>query len=204
MARRRKSGCWISGALVAVIVMCGGLGLLFAPGSSPPDGSAPSVGAERTPSTTEAPSLPAPPSAVDPPPLSPVAIPPVPTLEPLVVVTRVVDGDTIDTTAGRIRLIGIDTPERGDCNATAATDALQSLINSAGNQVRLVPGAREDTDRYGRLLRYVEAPDGTDLNLQLVNSGLAVARYDSRDGYGSHPREATYIASDATSESPAC
>ena len=33
----------------------------------------------------------------------------------------------------------------------------------------------------------------------MIQEGLAVARYDSRDGYGTHPREAAYVAADAAS-----
>jgi endonuclease YncB( thermonuclease family) len=113
-------------------------------------------------------------------------------------VTHVVDGDTLDvTTPGgstvRVRLVGIDTPERGQCGYTEATSALAGL--TLNRSVGLIPGARDDTDRYGRLLRYVDA-SGTDPALTLLQRGLAVARYDSRDGYGPHPREAAYVTAD--------
>jgi hypothetical protein len=65
-----------------------------------------------------------------------------------------------------------------------------------GRAVTLTPGAQDDTDRYGRLLRYVDA-SGADPAVTLLQQGLAVARYDSRDGYGPHPRESAYIAADA-------
>jgi micrococcal nuclease len=116
-------------------------------------------------------------------------------------VTNVVDGDTLDVTTAasstvRVRLVGIDTPERGQCGYTEATSALAGLtLNRA---VSLLPGARDDTDRYGRLLRYVDA-SGTDPALTLLQQGLAVARYDSRDGYGPHPREVAYVTADAAS-----
>jgi endonuclease YncB( thermonuclease family) len=42
----------------------------------------------------------------------------------------------------------------------------------------------ENKDRYGRLLRYVRNPSGRDLGTVLIRRGLAVARYDARDGYG--------------------
>jgi hypothetical protein len=61
----------------------------------------------------------------------------------------------------------------------------------------------EDKDRYGRLLRYVDV-DGRDAGLEMIESGLAVARYDSRDGYGRHPREDGYIAADDASPNPGC
>lgn len=112
-------------------------------------------------------------------------------------VERITDGDTIVTSLGRVRVIGIDTPERGDCGYQEATDNAAALL-PVGSQVVLtaVPG-KDDTDRYGRLLRYVQAPDGTDLGLAQISGGYAVARYDSRDGYGAHPREDQYIAADA-------
>lgn len=111
----------------------------------------------------------------------------------------VIDGDTIELIGGAgVRLIGIDTPERGECGFGEASAMLRSLI--AGRPVRLVPGARDDRDRYGRLLRYVEV-GGVDLNLWMINSGRAIARYDSRDGYGRHARENEYVAADRQSPS---
>jgi len=115
----------------------------------------------------------------------------------LVTVTNVVDGDTIDTTIGRIRFIGIDTPERGECNFGPATYVVEALVAQSGNTMRLVAvGDQGETDRYGRLLRYVDTPEGIDVGEVLVQSGLARARYDSRDGYGAHPRESTYVSLD--------
>ena len=58
------------------------------------------------------------------------------------------------------------------------------------------PG-KDNKDKYDRLLRYVDLPDGTDSGLTLIQQGHAIARYDSRDGYGAHPREESYIAADA-------
>jgi micrococcal nuclease len=114
-------------------------------------------------------------------------------------VSEVVDGDTVDLGDGRrVRLIGIDTPEKGECGWAEATTLLEGLVE--GRTVVLVTGARSDVDRYGRLLRYVEV-DGVDANLAMIASGRAVARYDSRDGYGSHPREAAYVQADDASPS---
>jgi endonuclease YncB( thermonuclease family) len=128
---------------------------------------------------------------------------------PALTVTHVVDGDTVDVSTGeRVRLIGIDTPEVGHCGADAATVVLTALALNKPVQLVAVPG-RDDRDVYGRLLRYViVAPDagigGTDVGLELVRQGLAVAKYDSRDGYGGHPQESAYIAADAAAASPVC
>jgi endonuclease YncB( thermonuclease family) len=118
------------------------------------------------------------------------------------VVTNVVDGDTIDVQdVGRIRVIGIDTPERGACGYDSATYAMAALV--LGREVTLVPGAADDSDRYGRLLRYVDV--GTlDVGLSLVAEGWAIARYDSRDGYGRHPREDRYVAADLAAPDLGC
>ncbi len=97
-------------------------------------------------------------------------------------VLDVVDGDTIRVSIdGRrytVRYIGIDTPEtvRPDHpvewmgpEATAANEALV-----AGKTVYLEKDVSE-TDRYGRLLRYVYLADGTMVNLELVRQGYAHA-----------------------------
>ena len=61
----------------------------------------------------------------------------------------------------------------------------------------------EDRDRYGRLLRYVNVGD-VDAGLRLIKNGLAIARYDSRDGYGYHQREPVYIAADKAKANIKC
>ena len=120
-------------------------------------------------------------------------------------VTKVVDGDTIwasrDGVSRKIRLIGIDTPESGQCGYTESTRNLRAIIG--GQRVTLTAGARDDVDRYGRLLRYVDV-NGVDAGLRQIKQGFAVARYDSRDGYGTHAREAAYIRADAASPRAAC
>lgn len=117
-------------------------------------------------------------------------------------VTHIVDGDTLDVAGfGRIRIIGIDTPERGACGFDDATAALAAMVD--GQTVTLTAGARDDVDRYGRLLRYVDI-GGIDAGLRLVEDGWAIARYDSRDGYGRHTREDAYVAADAASEDLGC
>ena len=116
-------------------------------------------------------------------------------------VTRIVDGDTLELGNGEtVRLVGIDTPEVGQCGYDAASVALARL--AAGKQVRL-GRSDEDRDHYGRLLRYVDV-GSTDAGLRLIRSGLAIARYDSRDGYGFHPREPRYVAADKASRNFGC
>jgi endonuclease YncB( thermonuclease family) len=91
------------------------------------------------------------------------------------VVLNVVDGDTLDARlAGkkeRVRLIGIDTPERGVCFFGDATAAAKRL--AAGKRVVLIGDNSQDKrDRYGRLLAYVQLPGGQDLARVLVAGGF--------------------------------
>jgi endonuclease YncB( thermonuclease family) len=114
------------------------------------------------------------------------------------VVTQVVDGDTVEIASGKhVRLIGVDTPERGTCGYDTATDAMRRMVQ--GRTVVLVnPGSVQDLDTYGRLLRFVDV-GGRDAGFAQVRSGLARARYDSRDGYDEHPREDRYHQADRKS-----
>ncbi len=124
-----------------------------------------------------------------------------PTPRSTFLVTRVIDGDTLELGNGQtVRLVGIDTPEVGECGYQAASDALSGLV--LGKRVRLTI-SDEDKDQYGRLLRYVDFAT-TDAGLRLIKRGLAVARYDSRDGYGYHPRQPRYIDADAASKDVTC
>ncbi len=134
---------------------------------------------------------PAPSPKVEPEPLSPRTY----------LVSRVIDGDTVELGDGRsVRLVGIDTPEVGECGSDQATANLERLI--LRQRVRLTI-SDEDKDRYGRLLRYVNLGP-QDAGLRLIKNGLAIARYDSRDGYGFHPREPAYIAADRASKNFRC
>jgi endonuclease YncB( thermonuclease family) len=110
-------------------------------------------------------------------------------------VIEVIDGDTLVVASGaHVRLIGIDTPERHECGYQPAADALRTMVE--GRKVTLVnPESVQDEDRYARLLRYVDR-SGRDAGYVLLERGLAVARYDSQDGYDHHPRQGRYRAAD--------
>jgi micrococcal nuclease len=93
------------------------------------------------------------------------------------VVTTVVDGDTIDARLDggrreRVRLIGIDTPERGDCFFSEASARTRAL--ALGRRVVLRGDATQDTrDRYGRLLAYADVGGSNDLGRALIRGGHA-------------------------------
>lgn len=91
-------------------------------------------------------------------------------------VVEVIDGDTVRVALGsgkveRVRLIGVDTPEVGECGAAKATDAARRI--AGGQHVTLKGDATQPTrDRYGRRLAYVWIR-GRDLGFQLLDRGLA-------------------------------
>jgi len=86
---------------------------------------------------------------------------------------RVIDGDTLALADGtKVRLIGIDAPEVGQPGGDIATDILTEFLR--GRSVQFAKDTSE-TDRYGRLLRYVDT-DGVDVNAWLVNHGYARAK----------------------------
>jgi micrococcal nuclease len=91
--------------------------------------------------------------------------------------TEVVDGDTLyvsgPTGELEVRIIGVNTPESGECFYEEATDALTELV--VGNELVLVAD-RSDVDQFGRALRYVETTDGVDVGAELVANGFAIAR----------------------------
>ena len=92
-------------------------------------------------------------------------------------VDRVIDGDTLDLADGtRVRVYGIDTPERGERCFSEATDRLRQL---AGDTVRLEDGPRL-TDDFGRRLAYLYTANGFSIDVLLIGEGLAEAW--TRDG----------------------
>lgn len=125
----------------------------------------------------------APPPATTPATTTPTAAPkaattaPAPERTETALVVAVTDGDTIrvrfpDGREEPVRIIGIDAPERGEPGAGDSTAALAELVE--GRQVTLIRDV-SDRDRFGRLLRYVEA-GGSDVGLSLVATGWAVAK----------------------------
>ena len=98
-----------------------------------------------------------------------------------ILVTHVVDGDTIEISSGeKIRLLGVDTPETVDprrpvgCFGKEASNKLKSLLE--GKRVYLEKDF-SDSDKYNRLLRFVYLPleSGEKLfvNDYLIREGFA-------------------------------
>lgn len=90
------------------------------------------------------------------------------------VVADVIDGDTIVLESGqKVRYLMIDTPEitngKSDCYGAEARDFNAEYV--LGQEVELTYDV-ECTDAYGRLLAYVEVPDG-EMNSLLIARGYA-------------------------------
>ena len=108
-----------------------------------------------------------------------------------VVVTRVVDGDTIVVEGGeRVRLLDIDTPEKGEPCSANATARLKELID--GKEIGM-ESRGEDRDTYGRLLRYIYLND-TMINLVMVREGWANLYIYDKGPYYSYFVEAEQAA----------
>jgi len=97
----------------------------------------------------------------------------IPATEEKVIVTRVIDGDTIVIAGGaHVRYIGMDTPEIYPEVEFYGPEAKAKNIELVeGKVVTLVKDVSE-TDKYGRLLRYVYV-DGIFVNGELVRLGYA-------------------------------
>lgn len=110
-------------------------------------------------------------------------------------VTGVVDGDTVETPDGDIRLIGVDTPEKygavnpgefegvsnGSClkrYSYEASEYTESWLAEHQDPVLKGDPFTDDRGSYGRRLRYVEQ-GGSQLNRELVERGYARVYTDS-------------------------
>lgn len=110
------------------------------------------------------------------------------------VATNVVDGDTLDvvidlgfhlSAAMRVRLYGIDTPERGQPLHDEAAAFLREFVGlvPGGAPYPLLIDTFKSADKYGRWLGLVSRRDvqmPTDVNDLLVSNGLAVRYFGGK------------------------
>lgn len=91
---------------------------------------------------------------------------------------RVVDGDTVDLhkymgerviKEDRYRLLGIDTPERGQEGFQEATDYLLYLLNRSSK----LYGRTEKHGKFRWLIELFDQ-DGNNINLMMIEHGYAV------------------------------
>lgn len=112
-------------------------------------------------------------------------------------VQRVVDGDTLYVAVNGknvgIRVIGIDTPETKhprmgvECYGPEASERAKELLT--GQTVIISADITQgNKDKYGRLLRTITLPDGTDFGQRMLSTGHATEYtyrkpYDKRESY---------------------
>jgi|GEM_PF-437091 len=88
----------------------------------------------------------------------------------LYTVSRVIDGDTFSVTGGgMVRMMGINTPEVDQYFYEEAKEVLSLMIDKTSVSLER---DISDTDKYGRLLRYVFAGE-LFVNLEMVKRGFA-------------------------------
>ena len=93
-----------------------------------------------------------------------------------------VDGDTLDVTIDlgfrmattqRVRLYGIDTPERGQPHHDEARMKLYDLVYGVPVTARTIKPA----DKYGRWLASLSTPVCPDVAQAIIDAGLGVAYF---------------------------
>lgn len=89
-------------------------------------------------------------------------------------ITRVIDGDTFESNIGKVRLLGINTPEK---KQTYYSEAKDFLLDYEGKEVEL---EEKGKDKYGRNLAYVYFNDKL-INEEILKSGLANLYYYEKD-----------------------
>lgn len=88
-------------------------------------------------------------------------------------VTEVHDGDTFTLGSGdRVRLLGIDAPETGNCGATESARLLKSLVLN-----KVVKITEEKRDTFGRRMGLVWI-GGILINREMLKEGWARPNYD--------------------------
>lgn len=111
-------------------------------------------------------------------------------------VERVADGDSFTATSDAgpidVRLLGLNAPERGECFAEQAGERLVALLESGPVSISPWPA---ELDQFGRVLAIVTAGDVL-VNLELIESGHAIARAQTEYGFESQFEQAERRASE--------
>ena len=103
------------------------------------------------------------------------------------VVTRVVDGDTLDVNGERIRLVLVNAPERDTREGPASTEYLRQLC-PVGSTALVDQDDLQRTDAYGRTLAVVWCGDRR-VNEELIRAGHArlYRRFCRQSEFGMEP-----------------
>jgi len=85
-------------------------------------------------------------------------------------VTNIIDGDTVELVGNdKLRLLGIDSPERGDRLYDSATAVLASFVS---NKTVTISYSKRRRDGYGRILGYLFV-DSICVNEAMLTAGMA-------------------------------
>lgn len=96
------------------------------------------------------------------------------------IVERVIDGDTIIVDGENVRLLGINSPERGEDYYEEAKAFLEMVVLNKTVELRF---GKDKTDKYRRKLAYVFLR-GKNVNLEMVDEGYANFYFPSgKDSY---------------------
>ena len=94
------------------------------------------------------------------------------------IVTKEEDGDTVELQDGqRVRLLGLNTPEKAQPCYQEATERLSKLVLNKKIQLEM---DKTDKDKYGRLLRHIYADD-QNVGIILLKGGYANVFFISPD-----------------------
>ena len=105
----------------------------------------------------------------------------------LVFISRVIDGDTVEVNETSIRLLGINTPERGEKYYEEAKDFLEELVL---NKTLELEHGKEKYDKYNRILGYLFL-NNKNINIRLIENGFANFYFPSgKDKYYSEFKKA--------------
>jgi len=105
------------------------------------------------------------------------------------IVTKVVDGDTLDINNVRVRLVLVDAPERDTREGPGATAHLRELCPE-GSTARLQQDRFQPEDQYGRTLGAVWCGDRQTSADQPVNAAMIRSRHARL--YGRFCRESEF------------
>lgn len=95
-------------------------------------------------------------------------------------IVRVVDGDTVDikidlgfdiTYDLRVRVYGMDTPERGQVGFKEASDRLKQLLPVGSKAI--VQTFKDKKEKYGRYLANIKTDAFLNISDQMIAEGLA-------------------------------
>jgi hypothetical protein len=97
----------------------------------------------------------------------------------IIFVERVIDGDTVVVNGTSIRLLGINTPEKGEYLYTEAKEFLESIVMNKTLYLE-----RHGQDKYYRDLGYLFSYSGENINVKMVENGYGnYYFYSGKDRY---------------------